>query len=145
MKLTIESASPADLAEIASWVYGPPYAFYDRDNDGHVESPERFYAARDESGGVAGFYYFEEQPNALEYGLGLRPDLTGRGLGLEFFNAGLAFARDRFKPSRIKLSVAAFNDRARIVYERAGFEVGGRHTRRFERWGEVEFIDMEEE
>lgn len=144
MKLTIEPASAADLAEVATWVYGPPYEFYDRDSDGHVENPERFYAARGESGELAGFYYFEEQPNALEYGLGLRPDLTGRGLGLEFVGAGLAFARDRFKPRKVKLSVAAFNDRARIVYERAGFVVVGRHTRRFERWGDVEFINMEE-
>ena len=144
MKLTIEPASAADLAEVATWVYGPPYEFYDRDVDGHVESPERFYAARDESGELLGFYYFDEQPTALEYGLGLRPNLTGRGLGLEFFDTGLAFARDRFRPSKVKLSVAAFNDRARIVYERAGFVVVGRHTRRFERWGDVEFIDMEE-
>ena len=35
-------------------------------------------------------------------------------------------------------------DIARIVYERAGFRIIGRHMRRFERWGEVEFIDMEE-
>jgi [ribosomal protein S18]-alanine N-acetyltransferase len=144
VKLAIEPASAADLAEIATWVYGPPYAFYDRAAGGDVENPERFYAAHDESGELVGFYYFEEQQSALDYGLGLRPNLTGRGLGLEFVEAGLAFARNCFRPDRIKLSVAAFNDRARMVYERAGFAVVGRYTRRFERWGEVEFIDMEE-
>jgi [ribosomal protein S18]-alanine N-acetyltransferase len=144
VKLTIEPASSADLAEAATWVYGSPYEFYDRDTDTDVKNPERFYAAHDESGELAGFYYFEEQADALEYGLGLRPDLTGRGLGLEFFEAGLEYARERFRPDKVKLSVAAFNDRARIVYERAGFTVVGRHTRRFERWGELEFIDMEE-
>jgi ribosomal-protein-alanine N-acetyltransferase len=144
VKLTIEPASTTDLAEIETWVYGPPYEFYDRDANGHVENPERFFAARDESGELVGFYYFEVQPGALEYGLGLRPDLTGRGVGLEFFEAGLAYAREGFRPDKVKLSVAAFNDRARIVYERAGFTVVGRHMRQFARWGDVEFIDMEE-
>lgn len=72
------------------------------------------------------------------------PDLTGRGLGLDFFRAGLEFGRRRFSPERIVLSVAAFNVRPRVVYERAGFRLVGRHVRRFERWGDVEFLDMEE-
>ena len=87
---------------------------------------------------------FERKGDALEYGLGLRPDLTGQGVGLDFFRAGLEFAHERFEPERVILAVAAFNERARIVYERAGFRIIGRHMRRFERWGEVEFIDMEE-
>lgn len=144
MKLTIEQASGESLDEVATWVYGPPYEFYDPETDRPVNNPERFYEARGEGGELVGFYYFEDQGDALEYGLGLRPDLTGRGLGQEFVEAGLAFARTRFQPAKIKLNVAAFNDRARIVYERAGFHVVGRHVRRFDRWGDVEFIDMEE-
>jgi ribosomal-protein-alanine N-acetyltransferase len=91
-----------------------------------------------------GFYYFEEKGPALEIGLGLRPDLAGRGLGLEFFRAGVEFGRSRFAPARVILAVAGFNERARIVYERAGFRVVGRHVRHFARWGDVEFVDMEE-
>jgi ribosomal-protein-alanine N-acetyltransferase len=144
VKLAIVPASAADLAEVETWVYGPPYEFYDHTSGGGVKNPERYYAARDGSGELVGFYYFERQGDALEYGLGLRPDLTGRGLGLGFFEAGREYAQEHFRPGKVKLSVAAFNERARIVYERAGFTVVGRHTRRFERWGEVEFVDMEE-
>jgi RimJ/RimL family protein N-acetyltransferase len=144
VKLTIRPATSADLAEVATWVYGPPYEFYDRDTDGHVENPERFFTARDEDAALVGFFYFEEQGEWLEYGLGLRPDLTGRGLGPEFVEAGREYGRANFAPDRVKLNVAAFNDRARIVYERAGFRVVGRHLRHFERWGDVEFIEMEE-
>jgi RimJ/RimL family protein N-acetyltransferase len=144
VKLTIEPASDENLRQMETWVYGPPYEFYDRAAGGPVKNPERFFAAIDQSGELVGFYYFEQQEDTLEYGLGLRPDLTGQGLGLEFSKAGLEFGRERFRPTKIKLSVAASNDRARIVYERAGFTVVGRHTRHFERWGDVEFIDMEE-
>ena len=144
VKLAIEPATPRDLAEAATWVYGPPYEFYDRDKDTDVKNPERFFVARDEEGALVGFFYFEEQGEWLEYGLGLRPDLTGRGLGLEFTEAGREFGRAHFRPDRVKLNVAAFNVRARIVYERAGFHVVGSHIRHFDRWGDVEFVEMEE-
>ena len=85
----------------------------------------------DEQGELVGFYYFEAKPPDLDYGLGLRPDLTGGGLGLEFFLAGLAFARERYRPRRVFLHVAAFNERARRVYERAGFRVVSSHVRSF--------------
>jgi RimJ/RimL family protein N-acetyltransferase len=143
VNLTIEPASPATLRELAGWRYHPPYDFYDGDQE-PVLNPERFFEARDENGTLVGHYYFEPKGDALEYGLGLHPDLAGRGLGLEFFRAGLEFGRNRYTPERIILNVAAFNERARIVYERAGFEVVGRHVRRFERWGDVEFLEMEE-
>ena len=57
--------------------------------------------------------------------------------------AGLEFAQVRFAPRRVTLDVAAFNERARVVYERAGFRLTGRHVRRFVRWGDVEFLEME--
>ena len=130
--------------ELASWRYPPPYDFYDGDVD-PVLNPERYFSAWDEQGGLVGFYYFEPKPPDLDYGLGLRPDLAGRGLGLEFFLAGLAFAHERYVPRRVFLHVAAFNERARRVYERAGFRVVSRHVRSFERFGEVPFVTMAED
>lgn len=63
---------------------------------------------------------------SITIGLGLRPDLTGRGLGLPFVEAGLALARDRYKPTLFRLFVYAWNQRAILVYERAGFSAIGR-------------------
>lgn len=75
----------------------------------------------DEHTELVGFFYYEEDGRAVEIGLGLRPDLTGRGLGRAFLEAGLAFARDKYRPTIFRLSVAAFNRRAIRVYERVGF------------------------
>jgi RimJ/RimL family protein N-acetyltransferase len=143
MKLTIQPATPETFAELGTWRYDPPYDFYDADQD-PVLNPERYYAALHEDGTLVGFYYFEEKGAALEIGLGLRPDRTGRGLGNEFFRLGLEFARSHFRAAKIILNVAAFNERAIKVYERAGFRETGRHIRGFARWGEVEFVEMEE-
>jgi RimJ/RimL family protein N-acetyltransferase len=127
-----------------AWRYEPPYSFYDGDVD-PVLNPERFYAALDENGALVGNFYFEEKGDALEVGLGLRPDLVGHGLGLAFVRAGVEFGRERFHPARVILNVASFNERAIKVYERAGFRETGRHVRSFERFGDVEFIEMEEQ
>ena len=141
--MTIEPATNADFAELDEWHYEPPYDFYDPDAE-PVLNPERYFVARDGDGGLAGFYYYEPKGDVLEYGLGLRPDLTGRGLGLEFFRTGLEFGRERYRPGLVRLYVAAFNERAIRVYERAGFRETGRHVRTFDRWGDVEFVNMDE-
>ena len=141
MEIEIKPASAEAHELMASWRYPPPYDFYDGDVD-PVLNPERFFEARDEAGEMVGFYYFEPHPPDLDYGLGLRPDLTGQGLGLEFFRAGLAFARERYRPRRVYLHVAEFNERARRVYERAGFSVVSSHVRTFDRFGEVPFLTM---
>ena len=132
-----------DAAVLDSWKYDPPYDFYDGDDE-PVQNPERFFVSVDETGEITGFYYFDEKDGAIEIGLGLRPDLTGAGLGAAFLRDGIAFARSRFGNRPLVLNVAAFNERAIKVYERAGFRETGRHVRTFARWGDVEFVDMAE-
>jgi ribosomal-protein-alanine N-acetyltransferase len=141
--LRIEEAKEETHVELASWRYPPPFDFYDGDVD-PVLNPERYFGAFDQQDELVGFYYFEPKEPDLDYGLGLRPDLVGQGLGLEFFLAGLAFAREHYQPRRVYLHVAEFNERAWKVYERAGFEVVSRHVRSFERFGEVPFLTMAE-
>ena len=139
----IESASNASLAEVATWRYDPPYDFYNDDGK-PVRNPERFFAVSDQNGRLVGSLYFEERESGVFYGLGMRPDLTGRGLGLAFVRLGLEFAHERFPGRRVILDVAHFNERARKVYERAGFCITGSDVKHFDGWGDVTLIDMEE-
>jgi RimJ/RimL family protein N-acetyltransferase len=139
----VEPASSESLEEVATWRYEPPYDFYN-DDGRPVRNPERFFAVRDDGGRLVGSLLFEERPAGVFYGLGMRPDLTGRGLGLEFVRLGLAFAHERFPGRRVVLDVADFNHRARKVYERAGFRVIGSHIKHFEDWGDITLVDMEE-
>jgi ribosomal-protein-alanine N-acetyltransferase len=122
-----------EAREISGWSYDPPYDFYDATSDPGdlAELLDRkrrqegaYYAAFDERGALVGFFQFEKKGRIVEVGLGLRPDLTGRKLGLGFMLAGLEFARRHFSPTGFQLSVATFNERAILVYERTGFRRG---------------------
>jgi ribosomal-protein-alanine N-acetyltransferase len=139
-------AMTADDAEaIAAWHYPGPYAFYDSDQDpadlAELLDPGewgRRYFAADAEGELAGFFVFKPHGDGTEIGLGLRPDLTGQGLGARFLEAGLRFAG----AERYTLAVAAFNRRAIKVYERAGFAVTRRYVHRTN-GADHDFLQME--
>jgi [ribosomal protein S18]-alanine N-acetyltransferase len=95
-----------------------------------------YHSVYNERGELAGYFCFgedarvtagrqlgvyEKEP-ALDVGLGMRPNLTGRGMGIEFVLAGLRFAKESLSPPAFRLTVAASNLRAISVYERVGFE-----------------------
>ncbi|CAN5879961.1 GNAT family protein [soil metagenome] len=125
-----------DAREISRWHYEPPYDFYDAASDPDdlkelLDAERRqgvYFSAFDEEGSLIGCFQFETKDKTVDVGLGLRPDFTGRGLGIEYVLAGLEFARERFSPERFMLSVATFNERAIQVYERAGFRRGAVYT-----------------
>ena len=135
---------------VAAWRYDPPYDFYDMVADPEdlaelldpAQREGRYFAVLDDPGDLVGFSMFKHEGDTVEVGLGLRPDLTGRGLGLSFLLAGLEFARGRYAPARFRLAVAAFNQRAIRVYERAGFRRGESYMHRTN-GGEHAFLRME--
>ena len=118
-----------EAVEISGWHYEPPYDFYDATSDpGDLEElldPKRrkdaYFSVFDSGGVLIGFFQFEKEGKTVDVGLSMKPDLTGKGLGVGYLLAGLEFARRRFSPERFTLSVAKFNERAILVYERAGF------------------------
>jgi ribosomal-protein-alanine N-acetyltransferase len=151
MRFIFRQMNEQDARAIAEWHYEGSYAFYDMDQDAddlaELLNPrsweEKYYAVLDEQGELAGFFDFTKEGKTVEIGLGLRPDLTGkrRGVGLEFVEAGLEFARNKYTASAFRLRVATFNRRAICVYEKAGF----RPMRVFmheTNGGEHEFLEM---
>ena len=98
---------------------------------------------RDGHGALVGFLQLERaSAETVDIGLGLRPELTGRGLGEHFVGEALAFVRTRFDPRRFTLAVASFNERALRVYERCGFVEVARSVRTTA-GAEWEFVEME--
>jgi [ribosomal protein S18]-alanine N-acetyltransferase len=147
---SIDRMTQSDAEAIAGWRYEPPYDFYDANSDERDLAElldaglrgEKYFAAHDEHGDLIGFFAFTTHDGVVNVGVGLRPDLTGLGLGLPFLERGLDFARGRFAPSGFRLTVAEFNRRAIIVYERAGF-VATRSFPHDTNGGTFQFVEME--
>lgn len=74
-------------------------------------------------GQVPGWAY---DASALDTGGGLRPELTGLGLGRAAIATGLAYGRDRFAPDAFRVTVASCNARALTVVRSLGFTRVGR-------------------
>jgi [ribosomal protein S18]-alanine N-acetyltransferase len=126
-----EKMTQQEAEEIAyNWHYDGDYSFYDMEAD--KEDLAEFLNPELRGDSVFTIYKGEEiigyfsvnQTAAATYdiGLGMRPDLTGRGMGVDFLKAGLDFVITRFSPKKITLSVATFNQRAIKVYRKMGFK-----------------------
>lgn len=150
MRYQFEPVSQRQARTVAAWRYTPPYDFYNWVGDPDdlaelldpVQRQGRYFAVLGDPAGLVGFFMFKHAGDTIEVGLGLRPDLTGGGLGLSFLLAGLEFAHERYAPARIQLAVAAFNQRAIRVYERAGFSQCESYTHRTN-GGDHAFLRME--
>jgi ribosomal-protein-alanine N-acetyltransferase len=131
--------------EIVGWAYEPPYDIYNHRAENAeadvlymLDGANGFYSIRSEAGELVAFCSFgggAQVPggaygvDALDIGLGLRPDLTGRGMGVRIIDSVLEFAGRKFRPVNFRVTIAAFNARARKAWMRAGFSEGGTFRR----------------
>ncbi|WP_458207205.1 GNAT family N-acetyltransferase [Haladaptatus sp. NG-SE-30] len=148
MDYEFRSFTAEDVDAIVSWHYDPPFDFYDVVSDPDdltwFTDPDNWddrYAVFDPDEGRVGFFSFELDDGTLDIGLGMHPDLTGRGHGGSFVEAGLEFARTAYDPDEFALAVAMFNERAISVYESVGFERVGTFLQETN-GGEYEFLPM---
>ena len=141
-ELTIRAASEADVRDFAKWRYEAPFEVYSI-TDPVDEAVEYFLRPTTrchviESGDeLAGFITFGSDGQvpggdytapATDIGLGIRPDLTGRGLGAGFVAAVVAYAEEAFGPDPLRVTIATANVRARKVWAGLGFT----ETQRFQ-------------
>jgi len=137
---------------VSNWHYDDVYSFYNMAAD---EDDLRIFmdtknwqntirAVVNENDELVGWASFYTENDEFWLSLGLRPDLTGQGLGEEFVLecARYAIAQYKLINNTIKLAVALFNLRAIKIYQRAGF-IEINKTIRDTHIGQVDFIEME--
>lgn len=150
---------------LTTWRYPAPYETYNIGDDPSamaelLDTRSPWFVAFDAQGAPMGYCCFgtsaevgwEGEPRlwttndrTLSVGLGLRPDLTGKGIGLPFFSAVLAFAAQHYAPEIFRLFVLPFNQRAIQVYERAGFERVDERLVNISESDELLFLEMRRE
>src|SRR5262249_58121405 len=116
----VQPITDEQAAAIAEWRYEFPYEWYDTSADPRrVElfaSPARRTHLRsvvDDDGELVGFFNFVPEGHEVRLGLGMRPDLTGRGLAQPFIEGGLDYARRAWPPPGVPRRGARGDTRAR--------------------------------
>jgi RimJ/RimL family protein N-acetyltransferase len=152
MRFDFRRMDAAAARTVLAWRYEPPYDVYNAAVPGEPATRAALAALLDptndyraavaagaaDDGAVAGFcclgpdarvaggrHLYARCP-ALDVGAGLRPDLTGRGVGAAFLGAVVALAERAAGGAPLRATVAAFNRRARRACEHAGFREVGR-------------------
>lgn len=131
-----------DAKVVCDWIYEPPYDFYNMgasDESINELLNGSYKALKSMDGDVVGFYCVGESAqvpagldagaypargDVVDFGIGMRPDLTGQGLGTEFLAYILHEMIHDHPSADLRLTVATFNRRAIRLYERFGFQPG---------------------
>ncbi len=133
-----ERMKEKDALQLLKWHYSQPYHFYNWEEGPealHELLHQNYYSVFDETGQLAGFTSYGQaaqvpggfqiqlyNEQSIDLGLGMHPSRTGSGQGLAFVQAAVVHCASLYPDKQIQLAVAAFNERAIKVYERAGFQ-----------------------
>jgi ribosomal-protein-alanine N-acetyltransferase len=141
-----------------NWQYEPPYDVYNcppeeiGDAVQHNINPEnKVYAMFDQNEELIGYCSYGKDAQvpggdyseaALDIGLMIKPELTGQGMGSDFASEVIQNGIDKYAPKKLRVTIAAFNQRAMRVWEKNGFQ----QTQKFNREGDgMEFVIMKKD
>lgn len=124
--------------EILNWRYTAGYDYYNfsrdrikEDLDYLLDRKNAFFAIsnyQDELEGYCSFGIDGQVPGgqyslkALDIGMGIHPNLIGRGRGKEYAKAIAEYGIKKYKAKWLRVTIANFNQRARRVWEQLGFK-----------------------
>lgn len=154
MQLNIALLNEEQAREVCNaWIYEGEYAIYNISWADAVQqrwsiADERkreiqFRGVFDADNTLIGFFRMtEDDQNEVEIGMGMRPDLCGRGLGKAFVEAVTAYTLQQYPQKKLYLEVRTFNQRAMQCYQKAGYAMKYRHEKTTPS-GKIEYIRME--
>lgn len=132
--------------QVLQWKYDPPYDSYNFHEDQIelgirylLDPANAYFTLHNLSGTLVAYCCYgadaqvpggDYELDALDVGLGMRPDLTGKGNGIIYVQSVLDYARQTYHPARFRVTIAEFNLRAQRTWQKAGF----RQVMRFRRF-----------
>lgn len=137
MNLVIKNITQTDAVEILCWKYEAPYDFYNAmlTPDAILKLLGKSYeAVKNEEDELIGFFcvgkaatvdigyeFGAYEEDCIDIGIGMKPELTGKGHGAAFFAFVLEYVQRQYPKKPLRLTVASFNKRAIYLYEKFGF------------------------
>lgn len=145
MKPKIKSLTSEQVRSFIQWEYTGPYAMYnmsDEDEEAQIlfftDPQNGYFAITDDKGTLLGFCNFgadarvpggDYSLEAIDIGMGMRPDLTGQGNGNLYAGAVFDFAMIHYPGQQHRVTIAEFNQRAQQLCRKVGFKQVARFDR----------------
>ncbi|NJL79449.1 MAG: GNAT family N-acetyltransferase [Richelia sp. RM2_1_2] len=123
---------------IINWRYSSPYDYYNFDaetiqEDLHylIDPKNDFWAILNLQGELEGYCSFgsdgqvpggDYSNEALDIGMGIRPDLVGQGRGKQYAQAVIGHGTSQYRVQQLRVTIAQFNKRAQRVWAQLGFK-----------------------
>lgn len=158
LSISYRPADEESAREFLHWQYDPPYDIYNCPTDYLEESiwyntdpVNNIYAMFNQHGELVGYCSYgsdarvaggDYSEEALDIGLMIKPELTGRGMGAHFARDVIRKGMDLYAPKKLRVTIAAFNIRASRTWEKLGFQPVQSFTRSMDG---LEFIVMAKE
>ncbi|WP_156288702.1 GNAT family N-acetyltransferase [Oceanobacillus salinisoli] len=137
MQFTIKNMTENYAIEVLCWKYEKPYDFYNNVlTSGAIMEllTYKYYVVLDDYNSLIGYFctgrpaqvpagdgHGAYKEDCIDVGIGMHPELTGKGKGSVFFSNVLRFLKEKHRGKDIRLTVATFNTRAIRLYEKVGF------------------------
>jgi [ribosomal protein S18]-alanine N-acetyltransferase len=137
-RLRVRPLQQQDAEAVASWRYQGPWSTYDpRPGDELISAQAGYHAVVDDTGSLVGFVCIGQEARVpglaaedgiTDIGVGMRPDLVGRGLGSAFGAVVLGHVRDLCGDGPLRAVVQDWNERSLRLARRLGFRDAGAHS-----------------
>jgi ribosomal-protein-alanine N-acetyltransferase len=138
MRPKIEPLTTDQVRDFLQWQYSGPYAMYNMSAEDEetqilffLDPQNGYFAITDNEGTLLGFCNFgadarvpggDYSVEAIDIGMGMRPDLTGQGNGKLYAGAVFDFAKIQYAGQQHRVTIAEFNQRAQQLCRKVGFK-----------------------
>lgn len=147
--LSHHQATEAEKYELCRWKYDGPYALYDMPSYDDMKarqfgfgSPKMYVETFFDGETLVGFCNLFDDGDEVFFGIGVHPQVCGKGYGREMTEAMYAVSQKLFPGKPLYLEVRTWNNRAIRCYQRAGFAIDGGVIHQATNAGDGDFYRM---
>ncbi|MFL0248683.1 GNAT family N-acetyltransferase [Candidatus Clostridium stratigraminis] len=133
MELTAYRLSEGQAKEISNWEYTGEYSIYNLPSwDKMVQENysltntvkrQRYIGYTNKDRELVGFVNLLDKGDTVFFGIGIKPDFCGKGIGKIITKMALMESQKRFPNKPVILEVRTWNKRAVNCYKSQGFEI----------------------